>query len=640
MRRFWMMVLLWGIAFVTPGYAQDGLNLPTELYILLNEGRVQRFGLGASGIQTITPEDAFILDFSVAPDGNWLAYRTPEGLFLRPIYGSDTDDAVRNIEGESASVPNTRGRGDTLAWSPDSSALAYTTMGGGRVSWQSGAFSNLDTPGLLNLIWSPDGRYLAAEAEQNIWWIFRREGNSMVLTSAITSGVGAAWLDETRMVFAPEEGGLVVMDMANNNAQTLLFDDFQRYRLPYVLADGRIHVFLRDANNDVGILLRISIEGEAITTEELGSNTIELGGLKWAPGGQLLLAFQGGALALVDPFSGAGFTLPITSASAYSWGPTYPPSQDQLSLPRPGFYIAPDTQGIAQVWRIAAEESLPATLTPALQDISEYSVGPNARRIVYVSESSLWLHIPPTTEAGLLTELGGAGPVNPAFSPDGRYVYYRDEQGAQRGIWRIGFDEDVAAEPELFVPDAEGLRFELPQPASGVSAMLLTTRSSQDGLVLLNTESGVQQLIGAYERAWWLRGSRLMVQGFSPQSTIAVPGLFLIDINDLSAAPISILPLFEDLRVLDVIELPDGQLRALTQSQEPGPVDLLALQADGSAPSRIGNIGHISSPQFSQDGTVVVGYTHQNGALMKIDLASLERQTLARSEGARLFSWP
>ena len=62
-----------------PLLAQDGLNLPSALYVLTAEGRVDRYGLGAEGVRMITPEDEFVIDFGVAPDGNWLAYRTEIG---------------------------------------------------------------------------------------------------------------------------------------------------------------------------------------------------------------------------------------------------------------------------------------------------------------------------------------------------------------------------------------------------------------------------------------------------------------------------------------------------------------------------------------------------------------------------------
>src|SRR5262245_35588225 len=107
------------VLFVTVIHAQDGLNLPTELYVLGNNGQVQRYGLGAAGISTVTPESDFVVDFGVAPDGNWLAYRTEQSLTILNMFTGESS-VIEN----GAGVPSARGRGDTLAWSPSGDALA------------------------------------------------------------------------------------------------------------------------------------------------------------------------------------------------------------------------------------------------------------------------------------------------------------------------------------------------------------------------------------------------------------------------------------------------------------------------------------------------------------------------------------
>ncbi|MBC7810701.1 MAG: hypothetical protein H7175_06115, partial [Burkholderiales bacterium] len=108
-----LCAVLFLVALFSTTTAQDALNLPADLYVLLNEGHVERYGTGAMGVRTVTPEDEFVLDFGVAPDGNWLAYRTQEALFITDLHSGystalDTD----------ADFPATRGEGDTVAWSP------------------------------------------------------------------------------------------------------------------------------------------------------------------------------------------------------------------------------------------------------------------------------------------------------------------------------------------------------------------------------------------------------------------------------------------------------------------------------------------------------------------------------------------
>ena len=195
--------------------AQDALNLPTELYILLNDGQVERYGLGADGVQSVTPEGEFIVDFGIAADDNWLAYRTPTGLYFSNIYEPDS----LQLMDESADVPSIRGNGDTLAWAPDDSALAYVTLTGVRVYFRDGNTTDIAVNQVKHLQWSPDGAFLLAETAENIWWIYRRVGLNMPLSSVIPSSHGITWLRDSVLIFAPAEGGLLTMDLNDNNIQ-------------------------------------------------------------------------------------------------------------------------------------------------------------------------------------------------------------------------------------------------------------------------------------------------------------------------------------------------------------------------------------------------------------------------------------
>src|SRR5690349_11146967 len=85
---------------------EDGLNLPAELYTLVNDGQVERYGLGASGVSAVTPEATIVIDFGVAPDGIWLAYRTENNLMLHNMLTGEANE----IEGATAGIPPFRGR--------------------------------------------------------------------------------------------------------------------------------------------------------------------------------------------------------------------------------------------------------------------------------------------------------------------------------------------------------------------------------------------------------------------------------------------------------------------------------------------------------------------------------------------------
>jgi Tol biopolymer transport system component len=242
MRRigfFALCMLLLTVGFTR---AQDGMDLPTPLYLLTNNGQVQRIGLGTEGISVVTPEDAFVVDFGVAPDGNWLAYRTEKGLYILNMY---TQEAA-TIEEGTADIPPSRGRGDTLSWSPTGDMIVYTTAYGARVYTNTPtapSFADLREGVFVNVQWSPTGAYLAAEAEGNIWWVYRRENNALILTSAITSSIGLGWVSNSDIVFAPADGGLIRMNLAGGNAQTVLLDNSWRYSLPIIQPDGTLVVF-------------------------------------------------------------------------------------------------------------------------------------------------------------------------------------------------------------------------------------------------------------------------------------------------------------------------------------------------------------------------------------------------------------
>ena len=646
--------------------AQDGLNLPTELYVLLNEGRVQRFGIGSAGVDFVTPEDEFVLDFRVAPDGNWLAYRTQSGLFIRDMYAADASAAPQQIVA-AASVPAVRGQGETIAWSPESDAIAYTTLDGGRVYFlDGGASAELGTPMLQNLRWSPDGSYLAAEANENIWWIFRREAAQMTLTSAIPGAYGVVWLNLTDLLFLPLDGGMIRMDLADGNRQTPVRDDGVTYFRPYLQRDGSLLAF-RSADGVNGQLLQVPLTSDADPVELSAADAgVPLQGLRWGPDGSLLVAFRGGVLALVDPLTGQGLTLPISTASAYSWGADYPNPVVSRPLPAAGYFLAEGDNGVVQVWRMTAAGDLPRSITAAEFDITQYALSPDASRIAYVSNSTLWaenlstsaapntdqVSAEATAEAGStdanapvsLVELGLMNGVAPAFGPDNSTLYYHDEQGDDSGIWQIDATATDSG-PSLWLADTDAVTYRKAIPSTAVSAALVeaTLADGDDGLLLVDTVSGERNLLGNFSTGAWLAGADVVVQGRLRLQQDATPvfGLHVIDVNNLAEPPLTVLPLADDsaVRLLDFVRLPDGSLRALTQQSAPGQIRVLDVPLGGSTPELVANVGYLVQPRLSPDGSTVAGSMHPHGALLLHDVATNSRVTLSDPKRISAFRW-
>ncbi len=621
----WMLLVLVGIVLsLLPSQAQEGLNLPTELYVLFNDGRVDRYGLGAEGVRQVIPAETFVLDFRVAPDGNWLAFRTTDGLYLRNIF---EEGIQRQIEDSRASVPLIRGRGQTMAWTHSSDALAYTTEYGGRVHFfDTGTFADLTTPDLRDLRWSPDGRFLAAEADGGIWWIYQRTDTEMALRAAIPGANGGDWRTEAQFVFAPVEGGLSLLDLSSGNLQVPVQDAFQTYYHPQALPDGRVQVFVGAV--EAARLLEVSFSDAGVNTLEVGGADIDLTDVRWAPGGNLLVAFQGGALGLVDPFSGGGFTLPLASVAAYSWGSLPPPSATGLELPAAGTFIASDFNGVAQIWRLPADGSLPATLTPAEMDVQEYALSPDGTRAAYVSNGALWFYEPGSNSAEERLTLGSAQATAPAWGPDGQTLYFRDEREEGSGIWRVALE----GEPELFLADAQDAEVTDPLPANGVAALLVRRGET---LVVVDRVSGAETPLGVRGTGQWLDGSRLLLIGEGVQGI----GLYEVDANAPEQAPTLLLPLLGDLRLLDVQLLDASTLRLLVQNRVPGEVQVLDVPRAGGEAGLVTSIGYINDPQLAPDGSAVMGYTVPGGALLNVNVQTGERRVLESPAQVRAFRW-
>ncbi len=568
-RRIGLIIALLMILTLT-AQAQEGMNLPADLYVLLNDGEIQRYGVGASGVVNLTPPGLFIVDFGVDTLGQRIAFRTESGLYLINIAsGGDP----QQIEGASADVPPYRGSGDTIAWSPNGDALAYTTTYGARIYFDTGGapvFVDLREGALKGLSWSPGGRFLAAEAESatngadNVWWIYRRDGYGLALTSAIPSSIGTAWVSDSELVFAPADGGLRLMNLDQANAQAVLLDETVFYRLPELDTNGALVFFGRDPNDanvpdGYGRLLRLARGAQQLET--IGQVPIALNGLRWAPGGSLLVAFQGGVIALYDPSTGLGFPLPMTDVVAYGWGPmgqpaaqqaaaptelpatpTLAPTEPEQPTPRPvstvsaltlstdSFFLAPGRRGIVQVWRMPSNGTLPQPFTGSGSDVNEFAVSPDGNSVAYVVDAELWLQ-QQGQQPKLLARINSFAPVEADFSADGTQIAYVDERS---GVW-VNLIADNA--PQLIRANGDET-YHRPQFSPDGSHLLLDVDSSAGtaiGVLDLNTKELVKTPPAAADdprpiHSGWLRDGRIVTYvDASDQSSVAV-GLYLFEL--------------------------------------------------------------------------------------------------------------
>lgn len=630
-------------------YAQDGLDLPTELYVLTNNGEVQQYGLGVAGVSVVTPEGEFVLDFGVAPDGNWMAYRTETGLTLYNIY----DQSSELVEGVLAGIPPFRGRGDTLAWSPDGDVVVYTVDYGARAYFTTNkTFVDLRQGAFQQIIWSPGGDYLAAGAEENIWWLYRREGDNLVLTSAVPSSLGMAWVSDSEVAFAPDTGGLFRMNLAQANAQSLLLDDSWVYQLPFLLGDGRLGVFGRQKNDDAvpegsGTLIALTADSPEVQT--LGESPVDLNNLRWAPKGQLMIALRGGVLALVGPANGAGFTLPVADAVAYSWGPPAPERVGGLELTTEATFITQDANDIAQVWRLPADGTAAIPLTAAEANITAYGLAPNGNDLAYVSGGQLWLQNGdnPSQSIG---DLGRREAYSVTFSPDGTRIAlevrstFEDPIG---GIWLATADGSQAEQILQNGPSADAPQYVppfyfRPQFAPNINALLIAVGGGESlDYAIYDLGSGEQTAIGGFDEAIWLRDGRILAYGNGvgigdPPPTQAI---MVVNPADLSRQELVALPF--PARVLSMREIEPGKVRVIIGSYQSLPRSLTVLDLDVAtgAMTPFSNGGFVTDPVLSPDGNWVAGLTHQNGQLTFRNLQTGQQVVLAEPPTLNTFQW-
>ncbi len=625
----------------------DGLNLPTELYVLTNSGQVQQYGLGISGVRPVTPEGEFVLDFGIAPDGNWLAYRTETALTFQDIY--EPENALP-IEGASAGIPPVRGQGDTIAWSPAGDAVAYTTIYGTRVAFNGGqTFLDLGEGGNVQLLWSPNGAFLAAEAADDIWWIYRREAASLALHAAIPSAVGLAWAGDAVLVFAPAEGGLIRMDLANANAQTALLDDTWNYALPFLAADGRLAVFGRQKDDDTiepgqGRLLALT---PALTeSQSLGETGFDLNGLRWAPRADFLIAFRGGVMALVIPATGQGLALPVSDAVAYSWGP--PPLEvvSGIEMTANGYFTAGGAEGTRQVWRIPANGSAPELLTEAAADVTAFAPSPDESSIVYGSAGQLWRQVIGGA-AQSLDDLNGRDPRDITFNPDGSliaFATFTSPDQPEGGLWRRGLNDEAAA---LAVANGQAGAppfYRMPQFALNIQALMVMELGGETSAFKWIDAAGVGSPpvdVGPFDGAIWLRDGRILAygNGIGIGDPPPTQPIFVYNPADSIRTEIGAIALPE--RVVTLREIAPGIVRFITSPARPGPRPLSVFDLDLSTGTLTpgGGAGFVINPVLSPEGRFLAGQARPNGPLTVRDLTTGRQVIILDPPDTADFTW-
>ena len=614
-----LAVLLAAILPSIPAAQAQTLALPADLFVLTENAQVMYIAAGSGFAANVSPPEQTVTDFGIAPDGQWIAYRTlaaEDGSSAAVVaIGSISNSSGQVIEFDPGPPPIT-GRGQTLAWSADASAIAYTVEGGLRFYLagvgDAGQPATLTLEGgpFLNLVWSPGGTFLAAEAEDNVWNVYRRDGTSVVYAGQIPSSAGLAWVREGVLVLAPPTGGLLTLDL-RDGTQTALLDASIAVSQPTLISDDRLIFLVHETAGQRFAARQFGTVSTLGGDYEVFDAALELtAAMRWLPDGAALLATIDGTLTLIEPRTNSRQEI-FEGVKAYAWGPLLPTEIAGLILPDDLYFLAHDANEVVQLWRLSADGSPAEQVTNEARSVLDYALSPDGSQLAYSSGGNLIVAGMDGTDRVILTaivERPGAG-AQPAWSPDGRLIaFVRD------GIW--------------LMPSAGGARTELISDMLSADTppdqvrVYLHPRWSPDGLRLLVTlgfyeGSGLGILpitggtatdlpIGSSAGAW-LPNGQILVWGAG--IAYVIPGLYLVDPADLTRYTTI---LDDTWQVVDALPLATEAALILRGSGAdalgPGAVQpfLVPILPD-ALPFPQGHGGLIEAPLLSTGGKYVAG---------------------------------
>jgi hypothetical protein len=259
-----IIVLLAASAIPGPAYAQEpAFPLPADLYILTSDQMIVRVDAVDGGQTIISPPEQPVTDFAIAPDGAWYVYRTSAN---NAVIVTELDGISGYVlEFDVTMPPDLSGR--TIAWSPDTAAIAYLVLDGVRIAelgagqYGEALFSTIQGGPWTELHWiSPDilivtdssGRSTQISGHTDSWTVETIETSpGAIPETAIPASMSASGVVLADGTVVPGTAGALAFDWGpstTHRAGPLQLPD----NLYFLMADysGRSQVWLQSLSGD------------------------------------------------------------------------------------------------------------------------------------------------------------------------------------------------------------------------------------------------------------------------------------------------------------------------------------------------------------------------------------------------------
>lgn len=363
--------------------------LPAALCALIS-GQVICYDANTATPKPITPADPPAIDFAIAPDGQWLAYRAGQTLSMSPIV--DGQPRARVLDSQAipfADLPsNQQSDVVTLAWAPDGLAIAYVTAFGLRVIDPSGQFVSVSDRPYTSITWSPDADRLAAQNADGSWafFVFTHTPLQLRPTRVFADAASIAWLDDETVIVAPAVGGLLRIDPTNAISPPAWYIADEHFIKLNSGGPGQV-VALHIASGDRNATA-VSIDASGHWTP-FGNAELDPR-LSWGPAPSEQLAYiTSGTPIMVDRASGDENMLPLQRVDALAWSPDDLSEVQGLAMDADLYFIAPDSTHINQVWHLPQDGFPLIQLSHSAAPVTEYEVSANAIRYTAAGASTL-----------------------------------------------------------------------------------------------------------------------------------------------------------------------------------------------------------------------------------------------------------